>query len=204
MSTAHPAATETHSAARPSLLALARAWVAIGSQSLGGGPSTLYMMRSVLVEQRRWADAAIFRDCWSICQASPGIHQIALAGLLGERVRGLPGMVISVVAFVLPSAFITVLFTAGLVEIEQFPLVQGLLRGILPATGGMTLALATFFALAAMRPGRTRYFDLFAVAVAAVLVGVVKLPVPLIVLGSACFGAFFLRPRASPLSVDGE
>lgn len=204
MSAPQPVAADTRPTTKPSLLALARAWVAIGSQSLGGGPSTLYMMRAVLVEQRRWADASIFRDCWSICQASPGIHQIALAGLLGERVRGLPGMAISVVAFVLPSAFITVLFTAGLVEVEQFPLVQGLLRGILPATGGMTLALATFFALAAMRPGRARYFDLLVVAVAAVLVGVAKLPVPLIVLGSACFGAFFLRPRPTTVLADGE
>mgnify|MGYP003348658925 CR=1 FL=1 len=70
---------------RPTLFQLARTWFAIGTQSLGGGPSSLYMIRSLMVERTRWIPPETFRECWSIGQASPGIHLVALAGLLGAQ-----------------------------------------------------------------------------------------------------------------------
>ena len=184
---------------RPSLLALARTWVAIGSQSLGGGPSTLYMMRSLLVERHGWLDARVFRECWAIGQASPGMHLIALSGLLGERLAGLPGIVVSVTAMVLPAALITILLTAGLVEIEQHPLVQSMLRGVVPATGGMTLAMAVFFGRTSARKGRVAVVDWLLVTVAALLAGLARLPVLLILAGLAMAGAFILRPVPADL-----
>ncbi|MBI4491813.1 MAG: chromate transporter [Chloroflexi bacterium] len=190
--------------AGPSLIDLARAWIAVGSQSLGGGSSTLYMMRAVLVERRKWVAPDMFRECWAIGQASPGMHLVALSGMLGERMAGLPGLVVSVAAMVLPSALITVLFTAGLVEIEQHPLVQSLLRGVIPAIGGMTVAMATFFGQTSARRGRVAVVDWLVVGGTAVLIARTGVPVLFILLGAAVLGAFALRPVAARPNPPGR
>ena len=194
MNASPPAATDSPTTPpcpppRPTLLELARTWGTIGSQSLGGGPSTLYLMRALLVERRKWVDPATFRECWSIGQASPGIHLIALSGLLGHHLGGLLGIVVSVGAMVLPAAFITALLTAGLVEVERYPVVQGILRGIVPATGGMTIALAAYFGRTAARKERIALLDWGLVVIAGLLVGVVQAPVALVLFAAAAVGA---------------
>jgi chromate transporter len=178
--------------------------VAIGSQSLGGGPSTLYMMRMLLVERHRWISAEAYRENWAIGQTSPGMHLVALAGLLGERMAGTPGLVVSVAAMVLPSALITVLMTAGLVEVERHPLVQAMLRGIVPATGGMTLAMAVFFGRSAARGGRLAVVDWLVVAIGALLLAAAGLPVVAILAASAVAGALVLRPQVERVSTTAE
>lgn len=175
--------------ARPSLFQLARTWFDIGTQSLGGGPSSLFMIRALMVERTRWIPANRFSEMWSIGQASPGIHLVALAGLLGHYLCGMPGILVAVCAFIVPSAIITTLFTAGLEELQRFPIVQSMLRGIIPATAGMTLALAWFFGRTTARTGRIGLVDWTIVIVAAILIGAVKAPVLLILLGAAAIRA---------------
>lgn len=183
-------------ASPPSMLALAWAWVAIGSQSLGGGPATLYLMRALLVDRHKWITPKSFLECWVISKASPGMHLVALSGLVGERIAGLRGIAVSVSTMVLPAALITVLFTAGLVEIEQQPLVQGIMRGIVPATGGIALAMAVYFGQTSVRKGRLAVADWLFVAVAALLVGVANASVLLILAASAVLGVIIARPTA--------
>lgn len=191
-------------AGRPSLLTLAKTWAAIGSQSLGGGPSMIYMMRLLLVERYKWLTASVFQECWAIGQAAPGMRNIALTGLLSERIAGFPGMVVSVVAMVLPSALITVLLTAGLVEIERVPAVQSAMRGIVPVTAGMTLALAVFFGRTAVRKGRVGIIDWAVFLGAALLAGLLRVPVLLILAGCALFGALVLHPTPSTAERQGR
>jgi chromate transporter len=187
---------------RPSLMQLARTWFAIGSQSLGGGPSTSYMIRSLMIERTKWVPFETFRESWIIGQASPGIHLVALAGLLGHYLCGMWGIVVSVAAFVIPSAIITAFFTAGLQQVEQFPIVQWMLRGIIPATAGMTLSLAIFFGRSTARKGKIGLADWTVIIVATLLVGVVKAPVVLILLGAAIIGA--LMSAWGQERIDGE
>jgi chromate transporter len=207
MTDTRPAATEqpqhiTTPSSRPSLGQLGRTWFAIGSQSLGGGPSTNYMIRSLMVERTKWIPTQVFRECWVIGQASPGIHLVAMAGLLGHYLCGMRGIAVAVAAFVIPSAIITALFTAGLERVEQFAIVQWMLRGIIPATAGMTLSLAVFFGRSTARKGKLGLIDWAVVLVAALLVAVAKAPVVLILLGAAIIGA--LMAGWSNVGADGE
>jgi chromate transporter len=142
-----------------------------------------------MIERTKWVPFETFRESWIIGQASPGIHLVALAGLLGHYLCGMWGILVAVAAFVVPSAIITTFFTAGLLQVEQFPVVQWMLRGIIPATAGMTLALAIFFGRGTARKGKIGLIDWAVVIVAAILVGLVKAPVVLILLGGAIVGA---------------
>src|SRR6188474_2853071 len=111
---------------------LAKVFIAVGTQSVGGGTSTLLLLRRFLVERGAHLSEREFTEAWALCQLSPGIHLVALAGLLGQRVSGM----------MVPAAVITVAMTAAYGLIADQPLARAALQGMAPATGGMTLGLA--------------------------------------------------------------
>jgi len=46
------------------LARLTRAWVTVGTQSVGGGTSTLLLIRRLAVERERWMSAREFGEAW--------------------------------------------------------------------------------------------------------------------------------------------
>jgi chromate transporter len=144
---------------RPSLSDVARAWVVVSTQSVGGGPSTLYLMRRELIERRRWITNREFLEDWAISRLSLGIQLIALAGLIGRRIAGRRGIVVSLVALLVPAATITLLITVGYALIRDQPLVRAALSGAAPVTAGMTAGIAYTFVRQAVRRGRRGAID---------------------------------------------
>ena len=78
---------------------------------------------------------------WSLAQISPGINLLKLTVLLGNQLRGWPGLISTTAGLLLPSAFVTALMTAGFSLIHTQPLVQAALKGVLPAAIGLSLAM---------------------------------------------------------------
>jgi len=187
--------------APPSSRALARAWFAIGTQSVGGGSSTLFMIRRVLVERTGWITLREFTEAWALSQLSPGIHLVALAGLLGRQMAGLRGVIVSVAGMMVPAAIITALATALLGEIAQHPLTIAALAGIGPVAGGMTIGLALTMARPVLQRGRYAILDVAVIVTAfgVLLAGLAQTIVVIFV--AAAFGAILLR-RARPTSSD--
>ena len=54
-----------------------------------------------------------FGEAWALSQLSPGIHLVALAGLIGRRAAGWRGILAAVAEMMIPAAAITVALTAG-------------------------------------------------------------------------------------------
>jgi chromate transporter len=185
----------------PSSRELARAWFDVGTQSIGGGSSTLYMIRRLLVERHGWISPREFTESWSLSQLSPGIHIVAFAGLLGRRIAGTRGVVMSVVGMMLPAALITAVITAAFGGIAEHPLTRAALAGIGPVAGGMTIGLALSLGRPAVRRHASGVADaLLAVASCAVLlVGIATTIVVIAV--AAAIGALFLG-RGRPTSAD--
>ncbi len=185
----------------PSMRELARAWFDISTQSFGGGTSTLFMIRRVLVDRLRWITLREFTEAWALCQLSPGIHLVALAGLLGQRIAGARGVLISVAGLMVPAAIITAVLTAGFGQIAQHPLTIAALAGIAPVSGGMAIGLALATAGSVMQRGRLIIIDV-AVVVAAftVLLANAQLTIA-VILVAGLFGALFLG-RKRPTSTD--
>ncbi|HZO90925.1 MAG TPA: chromate transporter [Chthonomonadaceae bacterium] len=128
--------TET-SPPRPSLWLLLRVWFLLGCQSFGGGTATLALIRRVIVEQRQWVSEAEFTRFWSLCQVAPGINLVAVTILIGRKLKGAPGILVSVLGLLLPSVAITILLTACYSRLEHLRAMQSALRGIIPATVGL-------------------------------------------------------------------
>jgi chromate transporter len=186
---------------RPSSRALARAWFDIGTQSVGGGSSTLFLIRRILVERLGWITMREFTEAWALSQLSPGIHIVALAGLLGRTIAGTRGIVVSVAGMMLPAAIITAIATALLGTVAQHPLTIAALAGIGPVAGGMTIGLALIMARPVLQRGGWAILDVAVIvaAFAILLAGVAQTIVVIVAAGA--FGAALLG-RERPTSQD--
>ena len=178
---------------------LVRSWVAVGTQSVGGGTSTLLLIRRLAVERERWLSARQFGELWALSQLSPGIHLVALAGLIGQRVAGWRGAAASVLGMMIPAAAITIALTAAYGLIAVSPLAKAALSGLAPVTGGMTIATAALLTRAAARRGmRHVIVDLTVTAAALVAALVFAVPTIAAIAAGAVVGALALGRERSP------
>lgn len=116
-------------------------WAVIGAQSFGGGSATLYLIRRVAVERRGWLSDEDFTRYWGICQIAPGINILGLVSLIGWRVAGAAGAILSLCGLLLPSATITIALTSIYSSIREAPVVRAAIAGVVPATVGLGLLL---------------------------------------------------------------
>jgi chromate transporter len=175
------------------LARLTRSWVTVGTQSVGGGTSTLLLIRRLAVERERWMSPREFGEAWALSQLSPGIHLVALAGLIGRRVAGWRGVAASVGGMMIPAAAITVALTAGYGLIAASPLARAALAGIAPVTGGMTIATAALLVRGSARHGRAHLAIDIAVCIASVISAVyLGIPTLATVGAGAAIGALAL------------
>ena len=120
---------------------LLRAFLVLGLQSFGGGSSTLILIRQACI-QRGWMDEDEFVRTWALVQMAPGINLLKLTALIGYKLCGWAGLACAMSGLLLPSALVTVLMTAGYSAVRDQPLVQSALKGLLPATIGLSLMMS--------------------------------------------------------------
>lgn len=77
---------------------------------------------------------------------TPGINLVALTVLIGRKLGGTWGIVVSLAGMLLPSGLITCLLAAGFQLIQHIPTVQAIVRGVVPATAGIMLVVGLRFA----------------------------------------------------------
>jgi chromate transporter len=192
------------------LLHIFATFFAIGLQSFGGGASTLVLIREACL-RNGWMDEETFVHSWALAQISPGINLLKLTILIGHRLRGWAGVMVAMLGLVLTSGVITMLMTAGFVLVREQPLVRAALKGILPATIGLSIAMGIQMALPLVARARREgpaHFGVSALilAGAALLMGVWNFP-PLLVLflaGGTAAGLFFLLPAQPPVDNISE
>jgi chromate transporter len=113
----------------------------VGAQSFGGGSATLYLIRRVAVERYGWITDEEFTRYWGMCQIAPGINILGLVILIGWRVAGTAGALLSLAGLLVPSAAITTALTAAYASIREAPLARAAIAGVIPATVGLGLLL---------------------------------------------------------------
>src|SRR5437868_6926848 len=213
--------------AGPGKWQLFRIWASIGLQSFGGGASTTFLIQRAFIEKHRWLSMEEFTHLWNLCILTPGINLVALTVLIGRKLGGAWGIVVSLAGLLLPSATITCLITVGFASVQHLSMVQAILRGVVPATGGIMLLVGLNFALPLIRrsySAPTRLANaasaasfaqarrkekegfLYLLASSALIIACalavifLKLSVIVVVLGAAFLGALFFSPRpTSPL-----
>jgi chromate transporter len=191
----------------PSPWQLFRLWAAIGFQSFGGGASAQFLIQRAFIEKHGWLTAEEYLHLWGLCILTPGINMIALTVLIGRKMAGVAGIVASVAGLLLPSATITCVLAALFEHLAGVAAAQQVLRGIVPATGGVMLLVGANFA----RPLLRRGYDegapallascalIIACALAVILL---KLSIIVVILGAIGLGALLFTRRPAPPIVE--
>ncbi len=190
---------------RPGLWKLFLTWLVLGIQSFGGGSSTFILIHEACLKNG-WVDEEEFIRDWALAQIAPGINLLKLTILLGYQLRGWPGLIAASAGLLVPSASITALMTAGFSRIQGQPIVQATLRGILPATIGLSLAMAVQMGqpllARAYKEGRLRLgVNLIILAAAAYLMAMGQISPVLVLLlaGGAAVALLAILPVKSGL-----
>ncbi|HEV2581238.1 MAG TPA: chromate transporter [Ktedonobacteraceae bacterium] len=195
---------------RPGKWQLFRIWAIIGLQSFGGGASTQFLVQHTFIDKHRWLSMEEYTHLWSLCVLTPGINLVALTVLIGKKLGGFWGIVVSLTGMLVPSAAITCALAATFQLFEHNVSVQAVVQGIIPATGGIMLLVGFNFA----RPLITRgikegvIFLLGSAAITAacaLVIILLKVSVIVVVLVAALLGIIFFSSRApAPLLNEGE
>jgi len=195
---------------RPSKWQLFRIWASVGLQSFGGGASTTLLIQRAFIEKHNWLSIEEFTHLWNLCVITPGINLVALTVLIGRKLGGVWGIVVSLAGLLLPSATITCLLAATFKQIENQAVVQAVLRGVIPATGAIMLLVGWNFALPIVRRGHKEgvlYLLGSSVVIIACALAIILLKISVIIIipGAAFLGGLFFSPKpASPLSTKEE
>ena len=171
---------------------LARAWLAVGTQSVGGATSTVYLMRSRIVERTGWLSPREFMETYALAFLSPGIHLVALAALIGQQLAGPRGLLISVAGMMVPAAIITIALSAVVGAAGDHPVMRAAFAGVAPVTAGMTIGFALVTARSTVRRGRRGIVDVLVMGVAFGLLVRFPTSTVLVILACALLGSLLL------------
>lgn len=181
---------------RPGLGEIFLTWLVLGIQSFGGGSSTFYLVHQACIK-RSWLSEDDFVRAWALAQIAPGINLVKLTMMIGFQLRGWPGLIAAAAGLLMPSAAVTVLMTAGFANIRELPLVGAIMKGILPATIGLSLAMGIQMAQPlfshATKEGHARLSaHILILSGAALLMGLTSVsPVIILLLAGSCAVLFF-------------
>jgi chromate transporter len=110
----------------------------IGFLTFGGGLSMLPTIRLTAI-RLGWVPEKEWGDLVTLAQLFPGAIAVNIAHLIGYRVGGRIGSIVSVLSMVLPSFLIILLLATIFQPYLNLPAVEGALKGILMAVSLLLL-----------------------------------------------------------------
>ncbi len=118
--------------------------------AFGGGNTVLPEMQREVVEVHHWMTAADFTSLFALAQAAPGPN-LMVATLIGFRVAGLPGALLSTLGIIGPSSLLTIATVSAWQRFRDAPWRRVVQAGITPVTIGLIAATAGVVVVSADR-----------------------------------------------------
>lgn len=116
-----------------SLTDLLRLFVLLGVVAFGGPAAHVAIMEKEVVQSRRWVKRDHFMDLLAATQLLPGPNSTQMTMHIGYVQRGIAGVFVAGLAFIVPAATITLGFAWLYATFNELPLVAGMFAGIQPA-----------------------------------------------------------------------
>lgn len=159
---------------RPRPRSLADLFISFTLLALQGFGGVLAIVQHELVEKKRWMTREEFVEEWAVAQIMPGPNVVNLSMMIGGRYFGLPGALTALAGMLTVPLVVVLLLTLVYAQFADHPGVVGALRGMGAVAAGlitaaglkllstlktnplglpvsMTLAIASFVAVALLR-----------------------------------------------------
>ena len=169
------------------LLELATVYGQLSLLAFGGANAVIPEMQRQVVEVHHWMNAHEFAALYALAQAAPGPNMMVVS-LVGWRVAGFWGALVTTGAVAVPSSVLTLLVSGVWFRFKDAPWRKAIQAGLLPVTAGLIMASAALLI-------QTTVVDVTAAAAAIVAGGLfffTKLHPLLILAGAAAAGAIGL------------
>lgn len=156
----------------------------IGAFTIGGGYAMLPLIQKEVVENKKWINEEEFLDMVAISQSAPGPIAVNISVFVGNKIKGLRGLIATVLGATLPSFLIIILVASVFIGIEKHPVVARIFMGIRPAVVALIAAPVIKMAKTAKMNSRNFYIPLAAV----ILVGFLGVTPIYVIIGFILFG----------------
>ncbi len=165
----------------------------IGAFTIGGGYAMLPLIQKEVVENKKWIGEEEFLDMVAISQSAPGPIAVNLSVFVGNKIKGVKGLLATVLGATLPSFLIIILVASVFIGIEKHPIVARVFMGIRPAVVALIAAPVIRMAKTAKMDKRNFYIPLSAV----ILVGFLGVTPIYVIVGFILFGIIstYIRRR---------
>lgn len=151
--------------------------------ALQGFGGVLPVAQRELVERLGWLTREQFLEMLSLSQVLPGPNIINLGLILGDRAFGLRGAVAAVSGMLAGPLVLVLVLAAAAAQWRSLPMVSGALRGMGIVAGALVLATALKLSLGLRRSALGLPLVAGLVAVTALAIGWLRLPLVYVVLG---------------------
>ncbi|MGV2621418.1 UNVERIFIED_CONTAM: chromate transporter [Halobacillus marinus] len=125
------------------------AFFRVGMLGYGGGPSSIPLVHKEVVEKYKWMSDDEFGDVLALANSLPGPIATKMAGYIGYRVSGVVGMMNALVASVLPTIVLLIIFLTSLNNFRDQAWVSGMTKAVVPVVGVMLAKLTYDFMIKA-------------------------------------------------------
>jgi chromate transporter len=155
---------------KPRLGAMFELFLTIGSISFGGG--VVAYLKEYLVDNSKWLTDEEFLTALEIGETIPGLISVNLAVIVGDTLRGIPGVIVAVLGMMLPGTILVM--TLGILWESQGhnPAVSAFLHGV--AASAVGFLSCTFIHIG--RKQLTRLPDAVIVLLTFVAIGILRFP----------------------------
>lgn len=163
----------------------------IGAFTLGGGYAMLPIIQKEVVEKKKWIGETEFLDMVAISQSAPGPLAVNISAFVGQKMKGLMGLITSTLGAILPSFIIIILVASVFLGIENSPVVQRVFQGIRPAV----VALIAVPVISMGKTAKVNKKNFIIPLLAAVLVAIFKITPIYVILVAAAIGVIDVLRR---------
>lgn len=116
-----------------------------GILGFGGGPSAIPLVHKEVVMIFKWMNDDEFSDVLALGNTLPGPINTKMAGYIGYRVAGVPGMINAVLSSIVPSILMMIVLLTTLTSFKDQPWVAGMTKGVIPIVVVMMAVLTWDF-----------------------------------------------------------
>ena len=129
--------------------ALMRVFAYLSILTVGGGMAAFPELKVLTVDVHHWLNFRQLIHLYSVGQMAPGPNMMMIVAI-GQWVAGLPGAVVVLIAFFLPTALMAFFIGRLWNRLEKWPWRASIQRGLAPVSIGLLLAGALTMAKGAV------------------------------------------------------
>ncbi len=157
----------------------------------GGGPAIIPLIQAEAVDNYHWMTDSQFTDAIAVANALPGPIATKIATYIGYQVASWPGVIVALIATVLPTVLILIFLGTLLTKYANSMALKSMLKGVRPIVTALLVVVAFDMGVSAFQiQAPTDYLTIAIAAVAAAALYFIKVHPALLIVLSMAVGYF--------------